>query len=131
MFTICFNNARLSFSIFAFIHCHNTHSFVLSNVIFHYVPHVLLSNKCWKGGNQVSFLGYSQGFVVISHILFNMLEINVYPTIDSNVFWCENWCKFSSCHNKSSLYRSSKLVVEEEKCNLIFQIARMVLDVRG
>jgi len=34
----------------------------------------------------MSFLGYSQGFVVISHILSNMLEINVYLIIDSNVF---------------------------------------------
>jgi len=31
-------------------------------------------------------LGYSQGFVVISHILFNMLEINVYSIIDSKMF---------------------------------------------
>jgi hypothetical protein len=29
------------------------------------------------------------------------------------------------------LYRSSKLVLEEEKCNLILQVARMVLDARG
>jgi hypothetical protein len=34
----------------------------------------------------MSFLGYSQGFVVISHILSNMFEINVYLIIDSNVF---------------------------------------------
>jgi hypothetical protein len=29
------------------------------------------------------------------------------------------------------LYRSSKLVVEEEKCKLIIQVTRMVLDARG
>jgi hypothetical protein len=29
------------------------------------------------------------------------------------------------------MYRSRKLVVEEGKCNLIVQVARMVLDVRG
>ncbi len=34
----------------------------------------------------MSSLGYSQGFVVISHILSSMLEINVYSIIDSNVF---------------------------------------------
>jgi len=33
----------------------------------------------------MSFLGYSQGFVVISHILSSMLEINLYSVIDSNV----------------------------------------------
>jgi hypothetical protein len=44
------------------------------------------SNKCWRGSNQMSFLGYCQGFVVISHILSIMLKINVYSIIDSNVF---------------------------------------------
>jgi hypothetical protein len=39
-----------------------------------------------EGGNQVSLLGYSQGFVVISHVRSNMLEISVYSIIDSNVF---------------------------------------------
>ncbi len=34
----------------------------------------------------MSFLGYFQGFVVISHILSSMLEINVYLIIDSKVF---------------------------------------------
>jgi hypothetical protein len=29
------------------------------------------------------------------------------------------------------LYRSSKLLVEEEKCNLILQVTRTVLDARG
>jgi hypothetical protein len=37
----------------------------------------------------MSSLGYSQGFVVISHILSSMLEINVYSIIDSNVFGVE------------------------------------------
>jgi hypothetical protein len=39
-----------------------------------------------QGSNQVSFLGYCQGFVVISHILPIMLKISVYTIIDSNVF---------------------------------------------
>ncbi len=34
----------------------------------------------------MSSLGYSQGLVVISHILSSMLEINVYSIIDSNAF---------------------------------------------
>jgi len=34
----------------------------------------------------VSSFGYSQGFIIILHILFNMLEINVYSIINSNVF---------------------------------------------
>jgi len=34
----------------------------------------------------MSSFRHSQGFVVISHILSNMLEINVYSIIDSNVF---------------------------------------------
>ncbi len=34
----------------------------------------------------MSSLGHSQGFVVISHILSNMFEINIYSIIDFNVF---------------------------------------------
>ncbi len=34
----------------------------------------------------MSSLGYSQGVVIISHILSSMLEISVYLIIDSNVF---------------------------------------------
>jgi len=34
----------------------------------------------------VSSLGYSKAFIVISHILFSMLEINVYSIINSKVF---------------------------------------------
>ncbi len=34
----------------------------------------------------MSSLEYFQGFVVISCILYNMLEINVYSIIDSKVF---------------------------------------------
>jgi hypothetical protein len=34
----------------------------------------------------MSFLEYSQGFVVISHILSSMLEISVHSITDSNVF---------------------------------------------
>ncbi len=86
MFTICFSNARIFLFIFAFVHHQATHSFVLSIVLFHFVPHVLIYNKCWKMSNWVSSFGYSQGFVVISHILSNMRKIIVYAIIDSNVF---------------------------------------------
>jgi len=34
----------------------------------------------------VSSFGYSQGFVVISHILSNLPDISVYSIIDSNMF---------------------------------------------
>ncbi len=34
----------------------------------------------------MSSLGYCQGFVVISHILFSMLEINIYSITNSKVF---------------------------------------------
>ncbi len=34
----------------------------------------------------MSSLKYSQGFIVISHILSSMLDISVYLIIDSNVF---------------------------------------------
>jgi len=34
----------------------------------------------------MSFLGHLQGFVVISHILSNMIKISVYSIIDSNMF---------------------------------------------
>jgi hypothetical protein len=86
MFIVCSNNARLSLSIFTFAHCHATHSFVLSITFFHYVPHVFISSNYYSGDYRVSSFGYSQGFVIISHILSSMLEINVYPIIDSKVF---------------------------------------------
>jgi hypothetical protein len=60
--------------------------YFLSISLFYYIPHVLIYGICWEGTNQVSFLEYSQGFVVISHILYNMLEINVYSIVDSKVF---------------------------------------------
>ncbi len=34
----------------------------------------------------MSSFGYSKGFFVISHIISNMLEIDVYSIIDSKVF---------------------------------------------
>ncbi len=34
----------------------------------------------------MSSFGYSQGFIIISHILSSMFEINVYSIIDSKVF---------------------------------------------
>ncbi len=86
MFTISLSNARLSLSIFAFTHHHVAHSVVLSIFLFHYVPHVLIFNEFFRGSNEVRSLGYSKGFVVISHILSSMLEINVYSIIVSKVF---------------------------------------------
>ncbi len=79
-------NVRLSLAIFTFAHHHVAHSFVLSIFIFHYIPHVLISSKCWRGSNKVSFLGYCQGFIVISHTLSIMLKVSIYSIIDSNVF---------------------------------------------
>jgi len=87
MFTVCLNNARFSLFIFAFTHCDATHSFVLSIfALFQYVIHVMIFYKCQLTISWVSFLGYSKGFIVISHILFSMFEINVYSIIDSKVF---------------------------------------------
>jgi hypothetical protein len=85
MFTICFSIARFSL-FFSFTHHQAAHSSVLSIVLFHFVPHVLISSKCGRGNNQLSSLGHLQGFVVVSHILSNMLEISVYSIVDSNMF---------------------------------------------
>ncbi len=46
----------------------------------------MIYSKCQMGISWVSSLGYSKGFIVISHILSNMFEINVYLIIDSKVF---------------------------------------------
>jgi len=86
MFTISLSNARLSLSIFAFAHRHVAHFVVLSNCLFHSIPHVLISNKFFKGSRKVGSLRYSKGFVVILHILSSMLEINMYSIIVSKVF---------------------------------------------
>ncbi len=73
-------------SIFAFAHHHAAHSIILLIFIYYFVPRVLIFSKFFRGSNKVGFLGYSKGFIVISHILFNMLEINVYLIIVSKVF---------------------------------------------
>ncbi len=86
MFLVCLNNARLSLLILAFAHRHATHSSILSIALFHYFPHVLISSKCQKGTSQMSSLGYSIVFFVISHILSSMLEINIYSIMHSKVF---------------------------------------------
>jgi hypothetical protein len=39
-----------------------------------------------RGSSLVLFLEYSNGCIVVSEILSNMFEINVYSIIDSNVF---------------------------------------------
>ncbi len=81
MFTISLNNVRLSLSIFALVHPHAAHLVVLSICLFHFVPHILISSKFFRGSSKVGSLGYSKGFVVILHILSNLLEINVYSII--------------------------------------------------
>jgi ABC-type uncharacterized transport system permease subunit len=84
---------RFSLSIFTLAHRHAAHPFVLSITFFHYVPHVLILNSR-KGSSLVSFLKYSNGYFVISQILSNMLEINVYLIIDSKVLggtFCVNF----------------------------------------
>jgi hypothetical protein len=86
MFIVSLNNVRLSLLIFAFAHRHAAHSIVLSIFLFHYVPHVLISNKLFKGSSKVGSLGYSKGFIIILHILFTMLDINVYSIKVSKVF---------------------------------------------
>jgi hypothetical protein len=88
------SNERLSLSIFTFAHRHVAHSTVLLICIFHYVPHVLISSKFFRGPSKVGFLGYSKGFVVISHILLNMLENNVYSIIISKVFSMTSYVNF-------------------------------------
>jgi hypothetical protein len=86
MFVIFLSNVKLSLLIFAFDHHHAAHSVVLSICFFHSIPHVLISMEFFKGYSKVGSLAYSKGFVVILHILSNMLEINVYSIIISKVF---------------------------------------------
>ncbi len=86
MCALCFINVILSLSIFALAHCHVDYSIVLSITLFHFVPHVLISSKCWRGSSLVSSLGYFNGFFVISQILSSMFDNNVYSIIDSKVF---------------------------------------------
>jgi hypothetical protein len=86
MFTIFLNNVRFFLSIFTFIHHHVAHLVVLSIYYFHFVPHVLVFSRFLRGSSKVGSFGYSKDFVVISHILFNMLEVNVYLIIVSKVF---------------------------------------------
>jgi hypothetical protein len=83
---VYFINVRFSLSIFTLPHCHATHSIVLLITIFHYVPHILILNKCRRGSSLVSSLRYSNDFFTISQILSNMLEINVYSIINSKMF---------------------------------------------
>jgi hypothetical protein len=58
----------------------------LSIFLFQFVPHVLIFSKFFKGSSKVGSFGYSKGFVIISHILSSMLEINVYSIIVFKVF---------------------------------------------
>jgi len=86
MCIVYLNNVNFSLSIFGLTHLHVAHSFVLLITLFNYVPHVLISRKCWKGSSLISFLGCFNDFFVISQILSNIFEINVYSIIDSKVF---------------------------------------------
>ncbi len=97
MFVICLKNIRLSLSIFAFAHRHTAHLSILTIALFQYVLHILISSKCQSGTNWVSYFIYSNGFFVISHILSNMLEINVYRITNSMVFSVTIRVN-SSCH---------------------------------
>ncbi len=84
MCIVYLNNANFSLSIFGLTHLHVAHSFVLLITLFNYVPHVLISRKCQKGSSLISLC--SNDFFVISQILSNIFEINVYLIIDSKVF---------------------------------------------
>jgi len=86
MFIVSLSNARLSLLIFAFAHHHVAHSIVLSIFLFHFVPHVLISSRFFRGSRIVGSLGNSKGFVIISHMLSSVLEIDVYSIIVSKVF---------------------------------------------
>ncbi len=86
MFIICLSNARLSLFIFAFAHCHATHSFVFSICFFHSYPHVLISSNYFKGSSRVGSFGNSKVVFIILHIPSSMFEIKVYLIIMSKVF---------------------------------------------
>ncbi len=75
-----------SLFIFTFSHHHATHSFVLSITLFHFVPHVLISNNAGGGPVWYHLLDIPMVFFVISQILSNMFNINMYSIIVSNVF---------------------------------------------
>ncbi len=55
-----------TFFVYFLTHCHAAHSTILSITFFHYVFHVLISSKCWRGFSLVSSLRYSIDFFVIS-----------------------------------------------------------------
>jgi O-antigen/teichoic acid export membrane protein len=86
MFIVCLSTTIFSLSIFAFVHYHATHSFVLLILFLHYDPHVLICNNYFKGSSRMGSLGNSKGIFIILHILFHMLEIKVYSIIVSKVF---------------------------------------------
>jgi len=112
MFLVCFNVARLFF-VYRRICPSPCHPFIcFIYYFFPFFPHVFIFSKCWKGSNRLSFLWHSQGFVVFSHILSNMLEINVYLVIDSNVFGVKIGDNFPFGHCKrEACCINQKLVV--------------------
>jgi hypothetical protein len=142
MFTISLSNAKLSLSIFAFAHRHATHSVVFSICLFHYVPHVLICNKFFKGSSKVGYLGYSKGFVVILHIISNMLEINVYSIIVSKVFGVTIFVNFHFAIVKRCVQLQMNGSCRKDgvskvrwrwwkECITLFQVQIMILDLKG
>jgi hypothetical protein len=70
-----------------------------------------------RGFSLVLFLGYSNGFFVISQILFSMLVINEYSIIDSKVFGLTFGDKYFFAIVVERFY-DCKHVVEEERMQL-------------
>jgi len=84
------NNPSFLF-IFTFTHHHVAHSFILLIALFHFIPHVLVFCKCWKGTNRMSSFRYFKGFFAISHILSSINH-------KFQGVWCDIWCQFFSSH---------------------------------
>ncbi len=112
-----FHYRKTSLSIFAFVHCHVAHTYVLSITLFHFVPHVLILNKCIKGSSLVLSLGYSKDFFVILQILSSMFEINMYSIIDFKVFGLIIGDNFLFAIVVERFY-NCKHVVEEQRMQL-------------
>jgi len=116
MFTLCLIIKRFSLSIFTFANCHVAHSTILLITFFHFVPHVLILNKCLKGSNMVLSFGYSNDFFVILQVFSSMLESNMYSIIHSNVFGVTFGEIFSFCH-------WSRKVLQLQACDWIIKVA--------
>ncbi len=71
MFIVSLSNAKLSLSIFAFACHHVAHSVVLSICILHYVPHVLISSKFFRGFSKLDILDIPK--VLLSFHRFHLI----------------------------------------------------------